>query len=86
MAEATEDGTGLGLADESALDTPALELSDTAIEMSAMSERSTDPLGLTLSSIRHKSLYKSGRLEIFLDPDWVPTSCHRALSLAYPTP
>lgn len=45
-----------------------------------------DPLGLTLSSIRRKSLYTSGRLGISRDLYLEPTSYRRGLEQVFPSP
>ena len=66
------DGDGV----DAALDKEALEVIRSAAIAIPTLGMMADPLGLTLSSIRRKSLYMLGRWETSRDHGSEPISCH----------
>lgn len=75
------EGDGLGVTD--AWEVATLELDTSAINAIAKTGKYAAFLGLTLSSIRQKSLCRWDKWGTFQGPGWVPTSCHKEPEPAY---
>ena len=81
-----EIGDGVGVASAPAVSPKPRLLNIKEATTTPILGRNADPRGLTLSSIRHKSLCTSGRSEIFRDLDSGPISCHTMRGRVCPKP